>query len=279
MQDREEHVVDFYRRHPISADHILAKLKADRGDLNNVRPEELYAHDQDHYGGLDANEALAHATRMGAGKKIADFCAGLAGPARYWAARYGVDVTGIELTANRTEGANQLTRLVGLEAQVRVLQGDVLNCSLPSGSFDAVVSQEAFLHVPDKSTAIGQAFRILKPGGRLAFSDWIIHRPLQDADAEEMWQGIAAQTLQTISGYKALLSDAGFVGIAAEDQTAAWADILEKRFAMFTELREEARRTGSPSGDDTFYHSYRRLVDLVKERTLGGVRMSAEKPA
>lgn len=279
MQDREEHVVDFYRRHPISADHILAKLKSDRGDLNNVRPEELYPHDQDHYGGLDANEALASATRMGAGKKIADFCAGLAGPARYWAVRYGVEVTGIELTANRTEGANQLTRLVGLEAQVRVLQGDVLNCSLPSEGFDAVVSQEAFLHVPDKSKAIGQAFRILKSGGRLAYSDWIIHRPLQDADAEEMWQGIAAQTLQTISGYKILLSDAGFVGIAAEDQTAAWADILEKRLAMYTELREEARRTGSPSGDDKFYHSYRRLVDLVKERTLGGVRISAEKPA
>ena len=145
MQDREEHVVDFYRRHPISADHILAKLESDRGHLNNVRPEELYPHDQDHYGGLDANEALASAARMGTGKKIADFCAGLAGPARYWAVRYGVDVTGIELTANRTEGANQLTRLVGLEAQVRVLQGDVLNCSCSATKVFAFRQQKSLL--------------------------------------------------------------------------------------------------------------------------------------
>ncbi len=278
MQDREQHVADFYRRHPISADHILAKLTEERGDLNDVRPEELYPHDQDHYGGLEANEALAKRVKMGAGMKIADFCAGLAGPARYWAARYGVDVTGVELTTNRVEGANELTRLVGLDGQVRVLQGDVLDRPLAAGAFDAVVSQEAFLHIPDKPKAIGEAFRVLKPGGRLAFTDWIIHRPLQKADAEEMWEGIAAQTLQSISGYEALLSGAGFNGVAGEDLTAEWADILEKRFAMYRKLREDARRTGSPTGDDRFYHSYRRLVELVKERTLGGARMSAEKP-
>ena len=61
--------IDFYERHPISSDIILAKLKAARGHLDDVAPEELFPHDQDHYGGLDANDALAarsHHTAVGA---------------------------------------------------------------------------------------------------------------------------------------------------------------------------------------------------------------------
>ncbi len=51
--------IDFYERHPISSEIILAKLNASRGHLNDVAPEELFPHDQDHYGGLEANDALA----------------------------------------------------------------------------------------------------------------------------------------------------------------------------------------------------------------------------
>ena len=206
MQEPEQHVVNFYLRHPISADHIVANLTEERDNLKGLRPEELYAHDQDHYGALEAKDALARQTGMISGKKIADFCAGLAGPARYWATRYDVDATGVELSPNRVEGANELTRLVGLNDRVRVLQGDVLDVPLPADAFDAVVSQEALLHVPDKSRAIGEAYRVFKPGGRLAFTDWIVHRPLQAEDAREMWQGRAVQTVQTISGYESILS-------------------------------------------------------------------------
>ena len=55
--------IDFYARHPISAEIILAKLMAARGNLDRLRPEELFAHDQDHYGGLAANDALASRAR------------------------------------------------------------------------------------------------------------------------------------------------------------------------------------------------------------------------
>jgi len=51
--------IDLYERHPISSEIILAKLNASRGHLNDVAPEELFPHDQDHYGGLEANDALA----------------------------------------------------------------------------------------------------------------------------------------------------------------------------------------------------------------------------
>jgi len=76
----------FYERHPISSQIILAKLNASRGHLNDVAPEELFPHDQDHYGGLDANDALVQRAGIGKGTRV-DFCAGLGGPARYLAHR------------------------------------------------------------------------------------------------------------------------------------------------------------------------------------------------
>ena len=75
--------IDFYDRHPISAQIILAKLETARGTLEGLQPEDLFAHDQDHYGGLAANDALALAARIGIGSKVGDLCAGPGGPARH----------------------------------------------------------------------------------------------------------------------------------------------------------------------------------------------------
>jgi SAM-dependent methyltransferase len=278
MSDRRAHVLDFYTRHPISAEQILAKVRAGRGHLNAVRPEDLYPHDQDHYGGTAANDALVERAGIRPGDRVADFCAGLGGPARYWAHRFGASVTGVDLNPDRVRGAAELTALVGLEDRVQVIEGDVTRTGLPDGSMDVVVSQEAFLHVPDKAAALAEAFRLLGPSGRLAFTDWIVHRPLAAEEAEIMWRGLAAQTLQSVDGYRALVAGAGFVLRSAEDLTEEWGAILEERFAMYRKLREETVRQGLPAGDEDFYGAYGKLVELVKARALGGGRFAAEKP-
>src|SRR6201996_1458521 len=126
--------IDFYERHPISCEIILAKLEASRGHLDGLTPDELFPHDQDHYGGLAANDTLAERAGIGAGTRVADFCAGLGGPSRYFAHRYGADVTGIELTPARVKGAEELTRRVGLDQRVRVIEGNVMQVPLPDGS-------------------------------------------------------------------------------------------------------------------------------------------------
>ena len=122
MDQDVSQAIFFYSRHPISADIILAKLRASRGDLAGLRPEELFPHDQDHYGGVAANDELAKGVVIGKGTRIADFCAGLGGPARYLAHRYGAQVMGIELTPARVAGAQRLTSLVGLQEAVRIVE-------------------------------------------------------------------------------------------------------------------------------------------------------------
>ena len=271
------HVLAFYSRHPISRDQILASVQASRGHLDGLAPEDLFAYDQDHYGGLPAVDALAERALIGSGSQVADFCAGLAGPARYLAHKYGAVVTCIELNANRAPGAADLTRRVGLAHRVRIVRGDVMRVPLGARTMDAVISQEALLHVPDKRAALSEAYRVLKHGGRLAFTDWAEHRRLDAADSESMWRGIAAQSVQSFVSYPQMLRETGFRNVTVEDLTADWGSILEERFAMYRRLREETGRLGTPTGDEAFYRSYARLVALVQERTLGGGRFTAEK--
>ena len=277
MTSQIHSATDFFERHPISAQIILAKLESERGSLDGLRPEELFAHDQDHYGGLIANDALAKYAHIGRDTKVVDFCAGLGGPARYFAHRYGAFVTGIELTPARVMGAAELTRRVRLEDRVQVIEGDVTNVSLPSASQDAVVSQEALLHVPDIARAFAEAYRVLRPGGRLAFTNWVAHQPLFAADAKLLWDGMAAATLINIDRHAELLRGVGFEIEAIDDETEAWGIILTERLRMYQKLRGEAETAGTPAGHDDFYRSYVLFVDLVQKKTMGGARFTALK--
>lgn len=269
--------IDFYDRHPISAQIILARLEAARGTLEGLQPEDLFDHDQDHYGGLAANDALALAARIGLGSEVVDLCAGLGGPARYLAHRYGADVTGIELTPARVAGAAELSRRVGLDSQVRVLEGNVMDLPLPDAGYDAVVSQEALLHLPDIARAFTEAYRVLRPGGRFAFTNWVVHRPLTEAQRQLLWDGMAAATLIGIERHTELLRGAGFEIEAVEDETEAWGVVLAERLRMYQKLRGEAEAAGTPSGHDDFYKSYVLFVDLVQRKAMGGARFTAVK--
>lgn len=269
--------IDFYERHPISARIVVAKLEAEHGSLANIKPEHLWPHDQDHYGGLPANDALAVSAGLKVGMRVADFCAGLGGPARYMALKYNVEVTGIELTPSRVAGANELSLLVDLADRVRVLEGDVMAAPLADASQDVVLSQEAFLHVPDLPRTFAEAFRILKPGGVFAYTNWTAPGELSSADKRLLWDGMAVARLYSREDQKKMLECTGFRVNQTNDLSDQWRDILVKRLAMYRKLRQEAAEAGAPAGHDAFYDSYVLFVDLMQSGGLGGAHFVAIK--
>ncbi len=278
MDQTEKTVAEWYANHPISAPHILTKLKNSRGSLEDVKPQELYPFDQDHYDGLDANARLADNTRMKSGDSIIDVCAGLCGPARWYATERGVQVTGIDISPNRVDGAKELDTLVGLQDQVHPVLASAMDLPFDDARFDAAVSQESFLHIPDKSRALREVQRVLRPGARFAFTDWVMHTPLPDEEQEQYRQRFACQSMMSIPEYESQLEQAGFNVVSADDVTEAWGDILARRLKMYEILDAEAERAGNPSKGDEFLKMYAKFVSDVQGRRIGGVCLTAEKP-
>jgi ubiquinone/menaquinone biosynthesis C-methylase UbiE len=268
-------VVDFYRRHPISEGQIVDALRRRGKDLTRLAPEDLYDFDQDHYGGLEAVEALGRRAGIDAASRVLDVCAGLAGPARFMARRWGARVTGIDLSPDRVAGARRLSAAVGLDRLVRMVRGDAQLLPFHAAAFTAVVSQEGMLHVPDKAAALAECRRVLLAGGRIAFSDWIATTRLSDGERRRLDEWMAAVTLQSIEGYKALLAGAGFVAIGAEDLSVEWVAILRKRLEMFRGLKADSVARLGQARYDEYDQLYAFFVGLVEAGRLGGARFSA----
>jgi len=268
-------VVDFYNRHPISEGQVIDALRRLGKDLERLEPEDLYDLDQDHYGGLEAVEALARRARIDATSRVLDVCAGLAGPARFIARCWGARVTGIDLNPERATGARRLTARVGLGRLVRMVRADAQSLPFAPAAFTAVVSQEGLLHVPDKGRALAECGRVLLSGGRIAFSDWIATPRLSLNERHRLGQWMAAVTLQSIEGYKILLARAGFGAIVAEDLSSEWVGILRRRREMFRGMRADTVARLGQARYDEYDQLYAFFVGLVEAGKLGGARFSA----
>jgi sarcosine/dimethylglycine N-methyltransferase len=268
-------VIDFYDRHPISAPQVLEALGRQGKAGAALAPDDLYPLDQDHYGGLAAVEALARRAEIAPGRHVLDVCAGLAGPARFLAARFGARVTALDLNAGRCAGGARLSRLVGLQARVRPVRGDAQALPFRGGSFDAVISQEGLLHVPDKGAVLAECARVLIPAGRLAFSDWVATSRLGDGERRRLTVWMAAVNVQSIAGYRTLLARAGFAGIDADDLSGEWIGILRERFAMYRRLRTDTVARLGEARYEEYCQLYGFFVGLVEAGKLGGARFSA----
>jgi sarcosine/dimethylglycine N-methyltransferase len=146
---------------------------------------------------------------------------------------------------------------------------------LAAALFDVVWSQEAFLHIADTPRLLAAVRQLLKPGGRLAFTDWTAGAGLTAADRRMMDTGIAAKAIHGPDEYEALLRQAGFSAVDRDDVSMAWRPILQTRLEMYRGLRQEAQRTTGGDPHAEYVRFYERFVGLVAAGALGGARFIA----
>jgi L-amino acid N-acyltransferase YncA/precorrin-6B methylase 2 len=121
---------------------------------------------------------------------------------------YGLDAARdmVELAAGNAAAAGA--------GNARFLHGNIEDIPLPDGHVDVVISNCVINLSADKGRVLAEAFRVLRPGGRLGISDVIADsglEPRQRAEAEQQ-VGCTAGTL-TKDGYRGLLLAAGFTQI------------------------------------------------------------------
>jgi SAM-dependent methyltransferase len=103
------------------------------------------------------------------GEKVLDVACGT-GVTSVTAANRGAQVTGLDLTPALLERARYNAQLAGV--QIEFLEGDAEHLPFPDASFDVVISQFGHMFAPQAAVTIAEMLRVLKPGGRIAFSTW-----------------------------------------------------------------------------------------------------------
>lgn len=109
--------------------------------------------------------ALLSAVQPRSGLRVLDICSG-PGFAAGAAAAIGCDVTGVDFADEMVKAAKANF------PKCRFLTGDAQALDLAAGSFDAAICNFGVFHFAEPKLAIGEAARVLKPGGRYAWSQW-----------------------------------------------------------------------------------------------------------
>ncbi|MBI2604511.1 MAG: class I SAM-dependent methyltransferase, partial [Deltaproteobacteria bacterium] len=113
--------------------------------------------------------ALAKFAVVQAGESVLDVGCGT-GVVAVTAARLGARVRGLDLSPVLLERAKQNASTAGVE--IEFTEGDVEALPYQDASFDAVLSQFGHMFAPRPQVAVSEMLRVLKPGGRIAFSTW-----------------------------------------------------------------------------------------------------------
>ena len=112
--------------------------------------------------------------------------------------------------------ANDNKSKAGIQ-NVEFLKGEIENIPLPEGMVDVIISNCVINLSGDKDRVLTEAFRVLKPGGRLAVSDVVVRGevPQNIRRSMELWVGCIAGALQETE-YREKLLAAGFHNIDIE---------------------------------------------------------------
>jgi sarcosine/dimethylglycine N-methyltransferase len=149
------------------AARILGALRATAGADVAITPETLAPFDHVHGRGVLATRELVALLEPAPGEQILDIGSGIGGPARWIAATCGCIVTGVDLTPAFCDAARELNTASGMGGRVTIKEGSALALPLPDAGFDRAYSHNVVMNIADKAGAYREAFRALKPGGRL----------------------------------------------------------------------------------------------------------------
>ncbi len=197
---------------------------------------ELIMGEQIHLGGFMSSKKLADQAGIQQGWKGLDLCSALGAGCRFLVKNYGVSMCGLDGTQTMHRKAQERTRAEGLADKIELKLGDVTALPWSDKTFDFVWGEDAWCYVVDKEKLISEAARVLKPGGTLAFTDWIEGTtPLSPTEAQRINTFMKFPYMESVQGYNQLLEKAGLKAISAEVLTKEFGNYVDLYLRMLSE--------------------------------------------
>lgn len=131
---------------------------------------------------------VGETARLGPGDRVVDVGFGFADQDLFWMRAYGpAHITGLNITASQVEVARRRVAEIGLSDRIELLEASATDMPLPSESFDKVLALESAFHFDTRARFFEEAYRVLRPGGRLVLAD-IIQTPRETRPARRFVQ-------------------------------------------------------------------------------------------
>ena len=208
----------------------------------------LTADEQDRFLGL---------LELSPGKRLLDVACGSGGPALRIATKTGCSVVGIDMHEDAVSTANSLAAHDGLSdrAEFRVANA-AEPLPFPDAFFDAITCIDAINHLPDRPRVLSDWARLLKPGGRLLFTDPItVTGPLTNHEIA-VRGSIGFFLFVPVDYDRTVIAQCGLRLLVCEDVTANMAEMAERRGAARasrSHLLREIEGAETYDGQQTFF--------------------------
>ncbi|MFK7762409.1 MAG: methyltransferase domain-containing protein [Roseobacter sp.] len=145
-------------------------------------------------------------------------------------------VTGIDVETPVCQAAQRRVETAGFADRIKIVKVNPGPFPFDAAVFDIVFSKDSIIHIPDKAAMAQDAFRVLKPGGWFAASDWLISH--DGAPSVQMADYIREEGLDfamaSPSIYAAAMANAGFVDVELVNRNPWYARVAAKELEWLT---------------------------------------------
>ncbi len=217
------------------------------------------------------------------GKSVLDIGCGSGGITIHILQRFGpAHVTGFDVEEPVIAAARRRAAEKGLSDRATFVQGPPGPLPFADGTFDVVFSKDALIHVPDKEWLFGEIFRLLKPGGDFAASDWLTSHDGEPSPAMKAY--LAAEGLSfgmaSPQRYDKAMRAAGFEDIVIKDRNPWYRDVARTELARLKgPLREEIGRAIGHDYVDKNIRTWEAMLTVLDSGEHRPTHLRAKKPA